>query len=128
MTGLAPEIPPIELLGVLMQDDPTIKQEFPPPGQCVCPRSAEALHTSEGLRRIVEPPKSDKYALLIVGLLSANLAVGLALLALGTLNYIRQRSDSRRAEKWGPHYIPVKDHAQDGSRRSSSQLALGPAD
>lgn len=99
LAGKAPEIPPAELLAL-------IKPKDTPPADDDNGKGHTAINASDFDLSKLEWDDLKRYALIAIGLLAANVVIGLILLVIGVFGCIRGRGKS--VDSAGkPHYVPV---------------------
>ncbi|KAF8057031.1 aspartic peptidase domain-containing protein [Lyophyllum atratum] len=103
-----PELPPKEILA-LLDDGASTTSGAPKPTGSV--KAGVNLAPNDGSN-----PDIARYAPAVIGLLAANLLVGMVLLILGVVGCVRRGTprEGRAREMKAPHYVPVKFRDEDG--------------
>ena len=106
LAGMAPELAPSDLLNIIRGSTNTNATGT---GSAIdfSPTSLAAEWSASDLK---------KYALIIIGLLGANIVIGLVLLVLSVVGCVKRSARVGGRGRSKPHYIPVPDKVGEGGQ------------
>ncbi|TEB26822.1 acid protease [Coprinellus micaceus] len=136
MASLPPEIPPAQLVELLTAQNPPVSTTDSDAPTCESTCTPSAVRRSDSTPLTLLTPREEdgsqdsssgsvKRDPLLVSLLVLNLAVGIAVLGFGVLNYVRNGRILRRPMRTGAHYSTASASAGRTSNLDSMSLYAG---
>jgi len=109
LAGMAPELAPSDFLKIIQGSGGSTSTNATGTGSAIdFSPSGLAVEWSSG--------DMKKYALIIIGLLGANIVIGLVLLVFGVLGCVKRRARVGARSGSNPQYIPVLDKMGEGGQ------------
>ena len=107
LAGMSPELKPSDLLKIMTKSAGNTNTNATGTGSAIdfSPSSAEWFSSDV-----------KKYALIIIGLLGANVVIGLVLLVFGVVGCVKRSGRVGKRSGSKPHYIPVPDKMGEGGQ------------
>jgi saccharopepsin len=109
LAGMAPELAPSDLLNIIQGSGTNTNATGTGSAIDFSPSGLAAQWSSSDMK---------KYALIIIGLLGANIVIGLVLLVFGVLGCVKRSARVGARSRSNPQYIPVPDKMGEGGQQT----------